>query len=210
MRAKPLVYFGTPDRQMEPFLNEDELLRSLVYGVLFQGDLVIPDSLFYLSERFAYLIRGPATMPFIRSAVRNGAIIPAFRRPAECFRDNLRHIEDNRVSGILNQADELAGILDGAIRGVRLNPRIWPEQSVSVGFREMLQRCLLDESLVSQSPSLQEFFESTREMRSVVIQGTKSDPVGGIQRGALNAALGSYLRLGVGTVHNIATIGAHV
>jgi len=203
MHTRPFVYFAAPDLQMEPFLDDEALLRAFVYGVLFQGDLVVADSLFYLSERFANLLRNPSTGRFIQAAVRTGAIVPAFRQPAESFRENLEHIRKNLIVGILPDADEVAGALDSAINGVRLHPLTWPDTPVSVGFKEIVERSLLNEStLPAGSPMLDKFFETTREMRSVVIEGVTADLHGGIKRGDLNARLASHLGIDDGNVLN--------
>jgi hypothetical protein len=44
----PSVYFGAADRQMEYFLDAESFYDSLVSGLLFQGNIIIPD-IFYLT-----------------------------------------------------------------------------------------------------------------------------------------------------------------
>ena len=49
----PSVYFGAADRQMEYFLDAESFYDSLVSGLLFQGNIVLPDIFFYISEHIA-------------------------------------------------------------------------------------------------------------------------------------------------------------
>ncbi|BBB92099.1 MAG TPA: hypothetical protein PKA28_05500 [Methylomusa anaerophila] len=52
----PQVYFSEADKQMEGFSSFKNFVFSLIYGILFSGDQIIPDIYFYISSRLSNII----------------------------------------------------------------------------------------------------------------------------------------------------------
>jgi hypothetical protein len=175
------------DRQMDSFLDSEGFWRALVHGVMFHGDLVIPDVLLYNSQTLGNLVGDdtPNTpnKEFIAYGFRTGAIIPSFRY--ECggsFVENLKAIQGEGIE-IDPRGPATAEFLEKAVRGVEGRYRIWPDKPLSVGYKSMLERTLLAESLSSGSPDMEEFWENTRDMRAMVLESTVPDSRGGLRRG---------------------------
>jgi hypothetical protein len=205
---KPQVYFGAIDRQMEHFVDREAFRRALVYGVLFQGDLVIPDIFLYISNQLAEMVMTDEFGPlFLRSCLRNGAIIPAFRKdPHGSFRDSLQQINSQGIQGVLSQASEIADTLQAMVRGKRLQYLLWPNTPLSVGYKATLERAFLSQSLPSGCSSLEQFWESTEKIRLEVIGGTPPDQLGGLRRGDVYNSLASYLHSSSNVVQDIRMI----
>lgn len=52
----PQIYFSHADRQMESYFDKNGFKRALVLGILFNGDLVVPDIFLFISQRLAELL----------------------------------------------------------------------------------------------------------------------------------------------------------
>ena len=182
---KPLVYFGACDRQMETFLDCYTFRQSIVHSVLFQGDLVIPDIYLYISNLLAELIDSERyDSRFFNACIRNGAVIPAFRRDTNgSFVDNLKDIQEEGIQGIHIKAVHIANKLDKVAYGKRLYSILWPPQQFSVGYKTTIERVLLANCIPSGATRLDQFWEKTREFRAVVVGETIQDPIGGFRRG---------------------------
>ncbi len=205
---KPQVYFGAGDRQMEAFLDRDAFRRSLVYGVLFHGDLVIPDIYLYNSTRLDELLNSdPYGWRFLLHCVRNGAVIPAFRRDTKgSFRANLEDIQRDGIQGVHDRAADIADKLQEAVKGKRLHYLVWPAQPFSVGYKATVERVLLASDIPAGAARLQQFWEATREFRSAVVGETGADSLGGFRRGDLYNSVVRYLAAGSGVVQDIRAV----
>jgi hypothetical protein len=154
MTAKPEVYFGACDRQMESFCNYRSFQEALVYGLLFHGDLVVTDIFFYISSHLrAALLDDQFASNLIITSVRNGAIIPAFRREGTVgFQQNLNEIIAEGIQGVHERAAEIAKTLDEGLAGRRLHPMTWPKEPVSVGYKQTLEHALLSQNILIAFP----------------------------------------------------------
>lgn len=209
---KPEVYFGAGDLQMESFISRDEFSRALVYGLLFHGDLIIPDIFLYVSRHFAsLLVDNKWAGRFIAAAVRNGALIPAFRQNSKGnFRDNLKEIRNENISGLHAGADAICSKLEEAIIGKRLHAKTWPDDPLSVGYKRILERIFLGDPSSSVSPELERVWEETKELRTDILPSIKPDPLGGIRRGDVMDAVMLHYTGHSQTVHDIRNIRAHL
>jgi hypothetical protein len=208
MHDRPQVYFSALDRQMESFLDSEALQRSLVYGVLFHGDLIIPDIYLYASLQLATLIQANApTRKFLQCCLKNGAIVPAFRKdPKGNFHDNLNHIRSGGIQSIHAEADSIAGALQEAVHGKKLHYRLWPRKPLSVGYKTTVERALLGETLPSDATHLAKFWEQTAELRNVTVGQCKLDNLGGFRRNDLYNSLAAHLKVTPTPVQDIRTI----
>jgi hypothetical protein len=185
MTAKPEVYFGACDRQMESFLDSRSFQEALVYGLLFHGDLVITDIFFYISSNLKdSLLNDRLASNFITTSVRNGAIIPAFRSAATAdFRQNLDEIIVSEIQGLHEKAKDIAKILDDGLAGKRLYSRTWPKDPVSVGYKQTLERALLSKDILDRFPEIEGTWGQTKNAREAVMGAVTFDSYGGIRRG---------------------------
>ncbi|NEZ61060.1 hypothetical protein [Adonisia turfae] len=193
---------------MEAFLDRDAFRRSLVYSVLFHGDLVVPDIYLYISTLFADLIDSdPCGCSFIKTCVRNGAFIPAFRQDTQgSFCVNLKDIQRNSIQGIHNRAEKIAAELEEAIYGKSLQYLVWPTQPFSVGYKATVERVLLASDIPSGALRLEKFWETTEEFRTVVVGETNQDSLGGFRRNDLHNSVARYLGTDSGPVQDVRTV----
>jgi hypothetical protein len=205
MHPKPSVYFGACDRQMEAFLDRNAFRRGLVNGILFHGDLIIPDIYLYISSRLAEIIDSdPAGYSFLRTCIRNGVVVPAFRKDTKgSFRDNLEDIQLEGIQGIHSSAANIADKLQEAAYGKRLNYLIWPTKPFSVGYKATVERVFLANNIPSGAPQLERFWDVTKEFRLAVVGETGQDSFGGFRRGDLYNSVARYLAAGSTPVHDI-------
>lgn len=87
---------------------------------------------------------------------------------------------------------------------------MWPKDPVSVGYKATLERVLLANSLPSGSPNLEQFWETTKEIRSAVLGSTSQDNLGGFRRGDVYNSLAAYLRCRTKVVNDITIIWKEV
>jgi hypothetical protein len=175
----PSVYFGAADRQMEYFLDTESFYDSLISGLLFQGNIVIPDIFFYISEHIADLVTRKGSnyfgagrnepSDFFIAGLQEGIIIPSFRNKGiESFRENYRSIVEEGIQGLLPEAESIATSLGNAAeRSSRFNPSYWPEEYLSEGFEERTKEVLLTEIATDQSPVLDGIWDNTRDKRGL-------------------------------------------
>ena len=103
---------------MEFFVRFGGLREALVYGIRFQGNLVIPDIFVFISTHMAeLLLRDYLSRNFIVYAIRGGDIIPAFRSDSGGnFRAALEMIrKPPSIQGLHPDADQIAALLDEGI-----------------------------------------------------------------------------------------------
>jgi hypothetical protein len=208
MTVKPDLYFGASDRQMESFVDLAAFREALVYGILFQGNLVIPDIFQFISGHMAeLLLTDPLARNFITYGFRHGAIIPAFRTDnGGSFRASLKEIKASRIQGLHPQAEQMASILDDGVGDQHLYYRLWPKEALSVGYRKTLERCLLAPDIAAKFPDLGPLWKESADMREAMIQGTFADELGGFRRGDLYNALNCFLNKDPVPVHDIRSI----
>lgn len=143
----PKVYFGAADRQMEPFIDLESFHDSLVYAILFQGDVVITDIFFYASSHISNLVKG-RYKEFFLSALQCGAIIPSFRSSKnETFTENYKEILNEKIQTLLPNSESLVYIFQEAIdKTTRFTPYYWGNVSVGENFAKVVQSILLTDS----------------------------------------------------------------
>lgn len=188
------IYFGACDLQMEEFIDLTAFKRSMILGILFQGDLAIPDIFFYITRYIPEIIKsdGPAR-DFIASALRNDAVIPIYRSAKDTdFRSSLAKIRTDKIQGVHPQADLVCDFLEKAVRGKKLHHRLWPDAAVSVGYRQILERCLGAEPAGGISSSFEQFWNRTHDIRSAVFDRLRPDDRGGYRRGDVMNAVNFY------------------
>lgn len=196
MILRPEVYFSGGDRNMEPFIDDGAFLRSLVYGVLFHGDLIIPDIFFFISTRILSIFDNDENAwGFFSTCVRDGAAIPMFRKETHgSFNASLSGLIEDRIQGIHSRAYEIANKLDDVCFGKRVHYRLWPTSPISVGFRNTLRHTLLSENISSSSTQFERFWEDTLEIRTTIINDTAPDNLGGLRRGDVFNSLAMHLQ----------------
>jgi hypothetical protein len=217
----PNVYFGAADRQMEYFLDAESFYDSLVSSLLFQGNIVIPDIFFYISEHIADLVTRKSSnyfgtgenepSDFFIAGLQEGIVIPSFRnKGTESFRENYRSIVEEGIQGLLPEAESIATSLENAAeRSSRFDPSYWPEEYLSEGFEERTKEVLLTESATDQSPVLDRIWDNTREMREVCIPEAievSNEQGRGLRRGTLYNSIARFLGLEDTTIDDIRDI----
>jgi hypothetical protein len=188
------IYFGACDLQMEGFIDLTAFKRSMILGILFQGDLAIPDIFFYITRYIPEIIKsdGPAR-DFIASALRNDAVIPIYRSAGDTdFRSSLAKIRTDEIQGVHPQADMVCDFLEKVVRGKKLHHRLWPDAAVSVGYRQILERCLGAEPASGISSNFEQFWNRTQDIRSAVFDRLRPDDRGGYRRGDVMNAVNFY------------------
>jgi hypothetical protein len=206
---KPKVYFGASDFQNEAFINRDSFLRSLVYGILFHGDQVIPDSFLYTSSHLIVLIlNNPSAFGLIRTALRNGAIVPAFRRdPNGSFETALMNMtQDGIHQGVHHKALKVSQTLDIAMSGQSLRSMIWPDRPLSVSYRSTIERAILTANVPLGLRNLERFWESSLEIRQAIADLTEPDSRGGFRRSDLYNSVAHIVDPSLGKVNDVRAV----
>lgn len=202
------IYFSACDLQMEAFIDKTAFCRSLVLSVLFQGDLAIPDIFFYITSYIPDIIRqGGTTHEFLATALHESAIVPIFRNEKHTtFRENLEEIRRQGIQGLGPDADLVCDFLEKATRGRRLHYRLWPQDSLSIGYRTTLERIFNTEPSTIEFETFQTFWTRTKSLREAVMGHVKYDHMGGIRRGDIMNAMHLHLNKSQDRVDDVRTI----
>ena len=208
MAGRREYYFGASDLQMEAFADRSSFERSVLLHILFHGDLVIPDVFLYISNHLHDVIGSDEPISrFVAAGIRNGAILPAFRNEANAtFNDNLAEIRAQGIQGLHPGADKIRDFLEAAIRGKRLNFRVWPKEPLSVGYLRTLERVFLTDPATSKSTNFEKVWTRGRALRQAVLSNTKRDNLGGVRRGDLMNATHLHVNKANDSVDDIRTI----
>ena len=209
-KVVPEVYFGSPDRQMESFLDGEAFQRSLVLGMLFQGELVIPDIFFFISRHIRQLVlhdrKGTLT-----ALIDQGAVIPSFRaEDGGSFARNYATIQGQQIQGCLPDAGAIADRLDEALadsKNYRQAYKVWPEAQLGEGFSEVVRQMLLTDQATADAPELAAAWQVTRAMREACVGDALSRATGGgLRRGDLYNSLAAHLKLDRPVIDDIRVI----
>jgi hypothetical protein len=187
--------------------------EALVYGVLFHGDLVVPDIFFYISSHLKKaLLDDRLASNFIVTSVRNGAVIPAFRQEnTSGFGQNLNEIIGQQIQGVHERAKDIAKILDDGLTGKRLYPRTWPKEPVSVGYKRTLERAFLSQDILDRFPEIETTWTQTKSASEDTMGTIKFDSFGGIRRGDMyNAVYAHFNRAKKIAIQDVTQIWAEI
>ncbi len=192
---KPQNYFGSCDRQMEAYWTQDSFVHSLVFSILFHGDVVVPDIHFWTSGYLRdLLLKDPQASVFLSKCLRNGALVPAFRTDqGSDFRGNLEEIRAAGIAGIQRDADAVCEILEQSSRGKRIHTIVWPNTPFSVGYRRVLERVFLGD-IEGSSPTFSHLWERTQNLRDALFDAIKPDDLGGFRKTDVHRFLLTFLR----------------
>ena len=179
---------------MEAFGSAESFARTLLHGVLFLGDQVIPDIFLYISTPFCGAITANGALKrFIEESLRSGAIIPAFRSDTGgSFIDNFAEIRSQNILGLQPNAESVALWLQEAVKGVRLHYKIWPTAPVSVGFRKLLENTIFGTATSAESGIISTFLHDSEPIREAILSTASADSLGGWRRGDLQNIVGRY------------------
>ena len=190
----PEVYFGAADRQMEGFLQPHSFDRHFLFSILFQGNLVIPDIFFYISNHIRNRVLNKESSIF-NVALSEGIIIPSFRSNQQgSFRLNLEEIYDQKIQGIQVDAVKIASILDEKAQdNNKYAYQRWPDVMLSEGFERTSKQALLNSNSHSEDPEFQKLWEETKELRERCVLEASDLSLGkGLRRGTSFNAVAAY------------------
>jgi hypothetical protein len=202
------VYFGAPDRQMEAFVGRDAFLRSLVYGVMFEGNLVIPDIFFYISQHLRDAVI-EEKLPFLELGIQHGYITPAFRSEVNgSFVSNLKEINDQNIQGLLPDADRIADSLEAAAsKSANFKYSLWPKELLSVSYESRLNKIFIEREVRAPYGRFSEIWSSLKPIAQVVLEEAAANTRGGgIQRGQIYNSLAKQLKLPTTKINDIKDI----
>ena len=165
--AIPSIYFGTSDLQMTPFVTAGRFRMAVVEGLLFHGDLIIPDAFWFMSKHLADDIRSGEDS-VVLPALQQGWIRPHFReKVGGLFGKGLAEIRSQGIIGLLPDAEDLANQLDRyAQQGVRYRFAHWPSRLVGRSFLTEIQRTLVSDDPPTRGALVERIWHRTREMRN--------------------------------------------
>jgi len=192
----PEIYFGSPDGQMLPFLNEREFRRGLVLSVLFQGDLVIPDVFFFDSPYLRRFILHERRSPF-STWVKSGMIVPAFRDSGDkSFMQCFERITASNIVGVPEEAADIAKLLDKACLLSREARTVyWPKERFDLGYKTVTTQAMMGE-LAVDDPRLIELWARTENLRIECFNDALANsPDSGLRRGELYKSIARYYKL---------------
>jgi hypothetical protein len=205
------IYFGACD-QMETFIDLATFRRSLVLGILFQGDLAITDVFFFINDHLRQIVtKEKSTRNFIAAGLRNGAIVPVFRSDKNTnFRENLQEIREQEIQGLHPDAGLICDFLETAIKGKRLHYKLWPKDILSLGYRKTLENVFLSDPTDINIRSFEQTWGRTKDLRQYVLGNTKIDSAGGIRRGDVHNAINVFVNKSSDKIENPRSIWENI
>jgi hypothetical protein len=200
-------FFGASDLQMEAFGDISLFKRSLLQ-VLFHGELIIPDVFLYISNHLHHIVvSNDPIRSFLEESLRCGAIMPAFRsNEKNNFRDNLNEIRDLQIQGLHPAAGDICGFLEAAVRGRLQHYRTWPNEPISVGYLQTLERVFLSDPVTAKSAAFEKTWTRIGTMRRTILENVARDDLGGVRRGDLMNAMHLYVNNEKQVVNDVRTI----
>jgi hypothetical protein len=208
MNYIPQTYFSAADRQMEVFLQKGSFYRHLVFSMLFQGDLIVPDIFFYISNNIRNLAEDEK-QPLLLSALTEGMIVPSFRSDVEgSFVRNLAEIRDQSIQGVLYESERLAQILDKSVANSRHYAYThWPNETLSEGYEQVVRKTLLASDPPDDDVRFVQLWDETRTLReSVVSHAIEGIRGKGLRRGELYNALARFYHIDLAVVNDVKVI----
>jgi len=141
------VYLSAADRQINWFLDENALDRSLILNIFFQDGIVTPDIFFFISPQIERHVLGTRRQSLLAAALGEGLVAPAFRdEKVASFADALEAIRQQGIQGVRNDAAEVADRLDIAWeQGASPTLERWPRASLGLAFDTVLREALAGE-----------------------------------------------------------------
>jgi hypothetical protein len=196
--------------------------RNLIADLLFQPKIVIPDIFIYISKGVETAILGSETESLVEMGIREGIIVPAFRKRAQSFKENLWHIQGEgdpkrAIHGVRPNAADVASRLDRARRGARhFSPMIWPTRpDMGESFAMMIDKHLSSKEpprilrTTTDNPGkMKTYWEMTgswrRDCVEEAVSKTRETEGRGLRRGDLMDAIGRDLGFPEGhQVHDV-------
>ncbi|WP_261567644.1 hypothetical protein [Frankia gtarii] len=201
---------------MEEFIDQDRFEQGLLWAILFQPQILVPDIFLFISNRLQWHVSGNGKSLF-EAGVQAGLIIPSFRDPeTSSFIHALTTIEDQGILGLMPHEvnRRLAHRLDRASRSMNFQCTHWPtSRLLAQSYEEKLSGILLPDDLPlsalgldeEEQESIQEVWREARPWRHDAFgEAVRSSP-GGVRRGALMSAIGRSVGL-TGPLHDIREI----
>jgi hypothetical protein len=203
---------------MEGHVSRDDFERSLLWGILFQPFILVPDIFFFISSHLHAHIAGGLSL--LEAAMEHGVVVPSFRSPGtSSFRDALGVVESAGIQGLRPKPENLriAGRLDDTTRSGGFRFTTWPTDRLLAATYESR----LTGILTADHPPLADAWPDDDETRRRLERGwtvsrrwrldcledavRRSD--GGLRRGAFMNALGRSLGMRT-PVHDVREIFA--
>lgn len=194
----PNVYFGAADRQMEFYLQYEPFLRSLLFGLLFQGNLVIPDIFFYISNHLSTLQFDKKNQNIIDYCIRKGYIIPFFRsETGGNFIENYKEIKEQGILGMLKNSEKISKKLDNSQKKAsNFRYGVWPKARLSVGFEKFARDLFIDNHPKNNSNQFNIIWERTEDLRkNCIIDAINNTSGEGLQRGEIYKSIINRLHI---------------
>lgn len=189
----PSIYFGLSDLQMTPFIKSSQRFRtSLVEGMLFHGNLVIPDAFWFMSEHLCDEVRR-GERSLVLAGLMNGWIRPHFREHVGgSFKAGLTVIKEMEIVGLLPSADALADILDHAAqKGERYRYAHWPLRSIGRSFLSEIKRTFDSSEPPMEGEEAERAWHDTEVLRKqCVCEAVCRTKSGSLRRGELFDVVG--------------------
>jgi hypothetical protein len=190
------VYFGLADRQLEQLWGKDSIAfqRTLLWNLLFQQGLVIPDVFLFISHCVEDEVLNNHVNSHFVSALDEGRLVVAARSNFKSFAQLRNHIKETGITGFRPDSEELAKILDN--KGII--PKTIPWASNTGGQYASLLKQVLQQSEPSDpapsgnlynfaSTAMSNFWIQSKEWRTQFLKEAEErtqmiDPIGGIRR----------------------------
>ncbi|MCH7974367.1 MAG: hypothetical protein IH949_10865 [Bacteroidetes bacterium] len=201
----PEIYFSGADKQMEAFFTPGSFYQHLLFAILFQGNVTIPDIFFYISNNLRDTILVNKN-PHFFYALSEGLIIPAFRSDVGgTFRKNLKEIQEQNIQGVLPEAQQVASLLDEAIlNSNRFSYRLWPNKQFSTEYENIVQDLFIENSPTTSDIDFNRLWEQTQKMREDIIsEAVALTEGGGLRRGTIYNVIAKYYNLNFPIINDV-------
>ncbi|MBO4269840.1 hypothetical protein [Microbispora triticiradicis] len=197
------VYMSVFDRQAESFIEPSSKVSnaesSLLNNLLFEENMLIPDSFFFASRGLLGHIKSASRagrVSVLEACLANGIAIPAFRdEGCASFSEAYAVVRDAGIAGVLRDSETHQAVarLDRTMaRSENFRYTHWPTESVGAVFEDNLTRFFqpASDSAAYDTPHLREIWERTGPWRYGALNLAKEFRSTGFRRGDYMAMLG--------------------
>lgn len=196
------VYFSAADRSMTMLMSHMDFDLGLAHSILLQPALVIPDIFMFISPHLRRHVLRNGELSIFEAAMREGFVIPAFRRQFSSFEGAAAALTSEGILGMLHP-DEVAALAaryDAVASRIFADPLVWPDR-LGESYGKILATCLAG-NLESDSGA-QRIWRDTEALRddAVLLAQTSIDrnAAAGVRRGDLYNSAARVLGVRNGT-----------
>ncbi len=168
----PKFYAGVADLQMTPFISFNTFRESLLWHLLFCGDLVVVDGFWLMSDYMVKDIKLGREKSLLLEGLNTGLVQPCFRtHVGGSFTQIFKEMQSQGIVGFNENSETIAETIDRSVSESEQYQYLhWPEELVGKTFLdEVTSRLSSDEPPVKSKAAFR-IWKETKEWRTYCIE----------------------------------------